>query len=136
MLHFFPFYCFSLDIFTHNSWIIVSTYQTPVASYNVSSFFYNNLIQISVSLRFCVGRGEKTAIPAMHSHIINTYSYLSPARGILEALCPVRLAIVCSWQEWSVGAMAAPAETSLAFTLQLLNSVAGSKKRRECNWDQ
>lgn len=50
---------------------------------------------------------------------------LSCVRGTLVVLCPVHPALVCSWQEWSVGVMAVPVGINLVFTQQLLNTVAG-----------
>lgn len=82
-----------------------------------------------------VRKGRKTwwvlyiLVPiSVHFHV-----FVSFVRGILVVLCPAHLGAVCSWLELSVGVTAVLAGTSLAFTLQLPNTVGGSKKKQECN---
>lgn len=63
-----------------------------------------------------------------HMHL--SVSFIRETQAVL---CPVRLALVCTWQEWSAGAMAVLAGTNPASTQQSPNSEAGSKKKRECS---
>lgn len=134
MLYDYPFNCFSLHI------LLITGLEYLLTQHHCFQTLYPpfsfTIISIKYLYRFITIPWWQRRNNCNSSNARTKYSFFSPARGILEVLCPVNLALVCSWQEWSVGVMAAPAETSLAFTLQLLNSVAGSKKRRECNWDQ